>query len=107
MSELREAEAFLRACLPEGGRVLCAVSGGLDSMCLLHFAVGLEGFSVTAAHFNHQLRGEESDRDEAFVRNWCAAHEVPDRKSTVSALSSAWWAVRMASKSSPAASRKA
>jgi len=77
MSELREAEAFLRACLPEGGRVLCAVSGGLDSMCLLHFVVGLEGFSVTAAHFNHQLRGETALRDQRFVEDWCRKRAIP------------------------------
>ena len=51
--------------------VLCAVSGGLDSMCLLHFVSrwGAErGVTVTAAHFNHQLRAD-ADRDEAFVRD--------------------------------------
>jgi len=60
--------------------VLCAVSGGLDSMCLLHLLStwGRErNLKVTAAHFNHQLRGEASDRDEQFVRDWCAAHDVP------------------------------
>ena len=60
-------------------RVLCAVSGGLDSMCLLHLLStwGREnGMTVTAAHFNHHLR-ETADRDEAFVRDWCAAHDVP------------------------------
>ena len=65
--------------LPEGG-ALCAVSGGLDSMCLLDLAVqwGREqGRRVAAAHFNHQLRGEASDRDENFVRDWCDAHEIP------------------------------
>lgn len=65
--------------LPEDG-ALCAVSGGLDSMCLLEMTVrwGREqGRRVAAAHFNHQLRGAEADRDEAFVRDWCAAHEIP------------------------------
>ena len=63
-----------------GREVLAAVSGGMDSMCLLHllYSWGSErGIAVTAAHFNHQLRGEESDRDEAFVRDWCAAHDIP------------------------------
>lgn len=59
--------------LPEGGgKVLCAVSGGADSVMLLHFLSRLEGVEVMAAHFNHCLRGAESDRDEEFVRALCA-----------------------------------
>lgn len=60
--------------LPKGSRVLCAVSGGADSMCLLHFITKLaaeRGLSVAAAHFNHKLRGAESDADEAFVLDYC------------------------------------
>ena len=63
-----------------GESVLAAVSGGMDSMCLLHLlhTWGRElGIIVTAAHFNHQLRGEESDRDEAFVRGWCEERGIP------------------------------
>ncbi len=63
-----------------GRRVLAAVSGGLDSMCLLHLLWDwgqTEGVIVTAAHFNHQLRGAESQRDEDFVRDWCAGREIP------------------------------
>ncbi len=66
--------------LPRGGRVLCALSGGADSMCLLHLLSGLAGaggFSLAAAHYNHHLRGAESDRDEAFVRRWCAENGIP------------------------------
>ena len=63
------------AVLPErGGAVLCAVSGGLDSMCLLHMLDGwckARGGRVIAAHFNHQLRGAAADRDETFVRKIC------------------------------------
>ena len=62
--------------LPEGG-ALCAVSGGLDSMCLLHFAFDLPGFETAAAHFNHQLRGPAADRDEAFVKSWCGGQGIP------------------------------
>ncbi len=57
-----------------GMRVLCAVSGGADSVYLLHRclegAAG-RGFEVFAAHYNHCLRGEESERDERFVRSLC------------------------------------
>ncbi|MCI8811098.1 MAG: tRNA lysidine(34) synthetase TilS [Oscillibacter sp.] len=60
--------------------LLAAVSGGLDSMCLLRFLMDWtaeKGGAVTAAHFNHRLRGETADRDEAFVRDWCKANGVP------------------------------
>ena len=70
-----------RAVLPrEGQRVLCAVSGGLDSMCLLHMLDGWcrgRNGTVIAAHFNHRLRGEAADRDEAFVRETCEAWGIP------------------------------
>lgn len=53
-------------------RVLLAVSGGIDSMYMLHRAPELfPGASFAVAHCNFGLRGEESDGDEAFVRNAC------------------------------------
>lgn len=64
---------------PNGGIMLCAVSGGRDSMCLLHYlhAVAQQrGFTVAAAHFNHRMRPEAND-DEAFVRNFCREREIP------------------------------
>ena len=78
-SELSAAGAFLAERMPAGGRVLCAVSGGLDSMCLLHYLDTWgrrHGFSVGAAHFNHRLR-PAADRDEDFVRDWCAGRSIP------------------------------
>lgn len=66
--------------LPRGGKVLCAVSGGADSMCLLHLLSALAeegGFQVYAAHYNHHLRGEESHRDADFVARWCEEHAIP------------------------------
>ena len=77
MNELAAAAEFLGRRFPHGGRVLCAVSGGLDSMCLLDFMTRQPGFSVGAAHFNHQLRGAEADRDEAFVRDYCGKRRIP------------------------------
>ena len=62
-----------RGMLPAGGRVLCACSGGADSVCLLHLLCSMEDVTVVCAHFNHGLRGGESDRDEGFVRELCAA----------------------------------
>lgn len=78
-SELPAAGAFLKARFPQGGRVLCAVSGGLDSMCLLHFldTWGRDhGFIVAAAHFHHQLR-DAADADQRFVEDWCASRDLP------------------------------
>ena len=60
----------------KGARVLCAVSGGADSMCLLHL-LWSQGYDVTAAHFEHGIRGEESLRDAAFVESWCKERGIP------------------------------
>ena len=62
--------------LLEGRRVLCAVSGGADSMCLLHLLYS-DGIDVVAAHFEHGIRGEESLRDAEFVGNFCREHSIP------------------------------
>jgi tRNA(Ile)-lysidine synthase len=57
-------------------RILVAVSGGKDSMALLHlFHEG--GFDVSVAHFNFGLRGEASDGDEEFVRQCCTDRDIP------------------------------
>lgn len=64
--------------LPPGGTVLAAVSGGADSICLLHLLAQLGPelrFSVAAAHFDHHLR-PDSGRDAAFVRDFCAARGI-------------------------------
>ena len=66
--------------LSPGDHLVVALSGGRDSMALLHLMLSLrEQLSVTvsAAHYNHNLRGEESLRDEAFVREYCREHEIP------------------------------
>ena len=79
-NELLAARTFLRRCFPRGGRVLCAVSGGMDSMCLLYFLDTWgrkNGFDIAAAHFNHQLRGTAADRDQAFVETWCQERKIP------------------------------
>ena len=56
-------------------RILLAVSGGIDSMYLANRAPELfPGARFAVAHCNFRLRGAESDGDEAFVRDWCAAH---------------------------------
>lgn len=57
-------------------KVLVALSGGADSVALLRVLLEL-GFSCEAAHCNFRLRGKESDRDEAFVRELCQSQGVP------------------------------
>lgn len=59
--------------------IIVGVSGGADSMALLHFLCSLReksGLKVYAAHINHGLRGEEALRDENFVKNWCSENGV-------------------------------
>ncbi len=77
-----KALAFCREwnLIPEDSVVLCAVSGGADSMCLLHWLNGVKevlGIRLQAAHYNHHLRGAESDRDEEFVRAHCREWDIP------------------------------
>ncbi|HYG24638.1 MAG TPA: tRNA lysidine(34) synthetase TilS [Verrucomicrobiae bacterium] len=60
-----------RRLLNDGQRVLVAVSGGVDSMVLLHLLHSLSvshRWTLSVAHFNHQLRGRSGNADERFVR---------------------------------------
>ena len=60
------------------GRILLAVSGGMDSMYMLARSGELfPGSEVAVAHCNFALRGAESDADEEFVRAWCSGHGIP------------------------------
>lgn len=73
---------FLRQqnMLAPGDTVICAVSGGADSVALLFAFYLLKDkldIRLEAAHFNHHLRGEESNRDEAFVRKLCQRYDIP------------------------------
>ena len=64
----------------KGDTVVVAVSGGADSMALLHSLFLLKddlGITVHACHINHNLRGKESDRDEQFVRDFCNSNSIP------------------------------
>ena len=63
----------------KGKTVLCALSGGRDSMALLSVMLDLsvaEGFAVAAAHYNHHLR-ETARRDEDLAGAFCAARGIP------------------------------
>lgn len=66
--------------LHEGDTVLAALSGGADSVCLLHFLLSVKekyNLRLLAAHVNHMLRGEEAQRDEDFCRELCEKYRVP------------------------------
>lgn len=67
--------------LPPGASVAVGLSGGADSIALLHLLLSLrEELSlceVTAVHIHHGLRGEEADRDQRFVEELCARWSVP------------------------------
>lgn len=56
--------------------ILVALSGGADSVALLHVLQEL-GYKLIALHCNFHLRGQESDRDEAFVKALCQTHHIP------------------------------
>jgi tRNA(Ile)-lysidine synthase len=57
-------------------KLLCAVSGGVDSMVLVFVLLEL-GYDLEIAHFNYGLRGNDSDADEALVKNWAELHQIP------------------------------
>lgn len=66
--------------LPEGGRVIAALSGGSDSMAMVTALLMLRerySFTLEAAHVNHCLRGEQADADEKFVRDFCERNAIP------------------------------
>ena len=79
---LNKLLAFIRQqnMIAKGDHIICALSGGADSVALLFAMYLLKdklGIRLSAAHFNHHLRGEESDRDEAFARDFCDRYDIP------------------------------
>ena len=60
--------------------ILLALSGGVDSVCLLYLLKDLQNsllFVMSAFHLNHNLRGAEADKDEAFVIELCKKLDIP------------------------------
>ena len=56
-------------------KLLLAVSGGVDSMFLLHLCLKA-GYDFSVAHVNFKLRGADADADEALVISTCKAHQI-------------------------------
>ncbi len=59
--------------------IIVAVSGGSDSMCLLDILAKLSDvliFNIAVAHVNHSIRGEDSDVDEIFIKEYCSAKDI-------------------------------
>lgn len=74
-------------------KVILAVSGGIDSMCMAHLFTaakryfargpyGLAGFDFVIAHCNFGLRGQDSDQDAALVKEWATLNEIPYYQNT-------------------------
>ena len=61
--------------LDKNKKYLLGLSGGADSVCLFHL-LRAEGYSFCAAHINHEIRGDEALRDEAFCRELCDKYGI-------------------------------
>ncbi len=75
---LQDFRVFIdtEALFAPGDNLLLAVSGGVDSVALCELC-NQSGYSFTIAHCNFKLRGEESERDETFVRLLGEKYKVP------------------------------
>lgn len=63
----------------KGDKIIVAVSGGPDSMCLLHMLLSIKdrySLQLVAAHINHGLRGVEADKDEEYVEKFCVKEGI-------------------------------
>ena len=78
-----QTKTHLLRTFPLEGRYLIGVSGGRDSVALLHWLVNLGYKKLIVCHLNHQLRGRSSDADARFVEKLAASY---DRKTVGQAL---------------------
>ncbi len=77
---LSDAEKTVRLLVPNRIGIISALSGGADSVCLLLVLKELchrHGLALSAVHVNHNLRGEESMRDQRFCENLCDRLGIP------------------------------
>ena len=75
--------------------VVAGISGGADSIAMLHILKNLQkeiGFSMEVVHVHHGIRGQEADRDEQFVEKICRDWGIPfrSRHYPVPELSGKW-----------------
>ncbi len=88
-----------------GDRVICALSGGPDSVALCDLLNRLSrdlDFSLTAVHLNHGIRGTEADSDEKYVVRFCLSQSIPleaDRADVVSLADEKGISLEMAARS--------
>jgi tRNA(Ile)-lysidine synthase len=75
MNIVQHVNDFLHRNLSNSTKFIVAVSGGKDSIALLHLLKQL-GVDVVAAHCNFKLRADESDEDEQFVKSFCKLHDI-------------------------------
>src|ERR1043166_4727614 len=75
MNRIQINENLLRRFRPDA-RYLVGVSGGRDSVALLHWLVDLGYKNLLVCHLNHQLRGRSSDADALFVQKLAAKYDV-------------------------------
>lgn len=77
-----------KTLLKHGETIAVALSGGKDSVCLLHLLLSVKNdlsLTIKAVHVNHSIRGIESDRDEIFVKDLCKNLNVELKTFTVDA----------------------
>lgn len=79
---VRKVQKFVEKheMIQPGELLVAGISGGADSVCLLYLLKELQkvmDFRMVAVHVNHQLRGDEAERDEEFVKNLCIRETIP------------------------------